>query len=452
MRWKLGLLVVVTALACGDDDGGTDAATDSSVDASADAGADTGGDAAPSDAGVDAPEDAGPPEPNWECLGGIEPATPSEDDISVTLVLTESLTPDPVVDVAVRACARTDDACAAPIATGTTAATGLVTLALPTGEDGFDGYFEFTKDGFQQTISVANPPITESNDPSAPLQRSFFGSADFGLFIGATGATPNPARGHIGVGTGDCGGADTPNAGTEFLAQGQDGESVAFYLAGGLPDATATETDASGQGGFVNVLPGRQGVRVNQGLLGYVGGLNDVLVRAGWFTSLAVPPSPDDGNWSCLGSVIRRDPMDATALFTGQLLDTVTQSPIEGVAYRVCALTDTVCASPIIEGTTNAAGTATGTLPLGTTGFNGFVEMTAEGYPDHIAFFNPPIVADTPAGFPTTLFLTSDGAVSLIEAMTRVDADPTRAQLMAVMLDCGGFNSTDVGEHRRGHR
>lgn len=442
----IALALGISVYGCGDDDGDTDAGVDAGGDVGmSDSGDEDTGieDAGPGDAAPDT-FDAGPPVVDWECLEGVTAETPSGDSVSVTLAVVE-LTGDPVPDANVRACGRMDDDCTTPLGTATTDMNGLATIAdLPTGAFGFDGYFELTADGFQDGISVANPPITESNDASAPRITTFLSSGDFGLFAAALGTTANAERGHLAIAARDCGGDATPDDGAVFLTNGRDDNTIGFYLIDGTPDAAAEETDASGQGGFLNVVPGRRGVRVNQSI-SYVGGLDDVLVRAGWLTTLAVPPSPSEGNWSCLGSVTRGTPSSATAQFFGRVIDGLTQEPVPNVAYRLCNATDTGCATPIATGTTDATGLGTATVPLGATGFTGFVELTVEGYPDTIAFFNPPVIGDFTAETAAVLPIFSDTAITTIETLSGVDIDDTRGQLFAIVEDCGGLNSTDSG-------
>lgn len=441
--WTFGVLALcIGVYGCGDDDGGTDAGTDAGGDVGPVDGGNDAGDAS-ADAG-DAAVDAGPPTADWACLEGVDPIEPAVETVSVTLVVVD-LAGAPVADVTVRACGRADDDCATPLGTATSDMNGLATIAdLDTGDAGFDGYFELTADGFQDGIAIANPPVTESNDASTPRITTFLDSGTFLTFAGAVGATPDGERGHIAMAARDCGGDTTPDDGAVFRATGLDDASVGFYLIDGVPDATAEETDASGQGGFINVLPGRRGVRVDQSI-SYVGGLDDVLVRAGWLTTLAVPPSPSDGNWSCLGSVVRGTPSSATAMFVGRVIDGLTQAPVPNVSYRLCNKVDTGCVAPIATGTTDASGMGTATIPLGVSGFDGFVELTADGYPSTIGFFNPPVVADYTAANPAVLPMFSDTALTTIETLSGVDIDDARGQLFAIIEDCGGLNSTDEG-------
>lgn len=439
----MALALCISAYGCGDDDGGTDAGSDGGTDGGMDASSDgavDGGD----DAGEDAAVDAGPPTADWECLGGIDPVEPTVETVSVTLVVVE-LTGDPVPDATVVACARDDDDCATALGTATTDENGLATIAdLEVGELGFDGYFELTADGFQDGISVANPPIAASNDATTPRITTFLSTADFGLFAAALGTTADTERGHIALAARDCGGDTTPDDGAVFRATGLDDSSVPFYLIDGTPDGTAEATDASGQGGFLNVLPGRRGVRVDQSIT-YVGGLDDVLVRAGWLTTLAVPPSPHAGNWACLGSVTRGTPSMATGDFYGRVIDGLTQMPVPMVDFRVCALADTGCAIPIATGTTGADGVGMATLPLGIDGFDGYVELTKEGYPDVLGFFNPALIGNISPDSPVVLPIFSDTAIATIETLSGETIDDTRAQLVAIVEDCGGLNSIDAG-------
>lgn len=105
----------------------------------------------------------------------------------------------------VRACARADLACDAPLASATTNRLGWVNLSLPGGAAGFDGYLLVTHRDAWPTRIVFAPPLRDAQHPMA-LGNSYLvptrtGSAALATVLGLTG---DPSRGAVIGNTLDC--------------------------------------------------------------------------------------------------------------------------------------------------------------------------------------------------------------------------------------------------------
>jgi hypothetical protein len=136
--------------------------------------------------------------------------------------------------------------------------------------------------------------------------------------------------------------------------------------------------------------------------------------------------------WSCLGSIdaptyVDGPDVDGSSTVTDLLADT----PIVGATLTVCAATDTDCANPMSTGNTDAIGTAA--LSMGTSeGF--YIEFSANGYPDHVAFGNGPPSDGWGLNF---VPLDSAGLVQLVGLLGGTP-DPTRGHVGVAVVDCSG--------------
>jgi hypothetical protein len=189
-------------------------------------------------------------------------------------------------DLTVKVCAMTDLDCANPLDTGVTDAGGNVELSIPTAPGWTASYMEVTgadiqkqlnfprgRGGFNQRMGF---PVLDTNTANAFITLA--GSA--GVPDGST-----PTLGSMGVQAQSC--ANFVLAGVTFESSAG---GVVSYLAGGIPSMTATATNESGQGGIVDVPAGPVTVTMKRD--GKRLGSTDVFVRAGWYTTLSIPPGP----------------------------------------------------------------------------------------------------------------------------------------------------------------
>lgn len=231
--------------------------------------------------------DAGP----WGCLGSTSAVAPAEAAVTVTMSFYDPVTPSPgragkpLEGVSVRGCARLDVTCTRPVVGSVTSdAQGNAPLRLP---GGFDGYLE-----------ISGPTIVPALWYFAPLPQGdgqytvgLLSEASFNQIAQTVGATIDPNAGHTFNFALDC--ARTYGAfgaGVSFTSDATAPATRGFYLIDGLPSTTATSTDSSGIGGFVNLKPGVLTLASNLG--GQRIGSVSVLIRAGVITYSPIAPSP----------------------------------------------------------------------------------------------------------------------------------------------------------------
>jgi hypothetical protein len=128
--------------------------------------------------------------------------------------------------------------------------TGLVTLSVP---QGFDGFVKITGPEIMDSrVFVGRPIVTPPTTKEVQLLRPF----DYSTLAAFAGLTIDPDRGSAILLAIHCGGENA--SGVRFESASADSESQEFYLINQAPTAppTATETDVDGFGGFFNLPAG----------------------------------------------------------------------------------------------------------------------------------------------------------------------------------------------------
>jgi hypothetical protein len=226
-------------------------------------------------------------EARWTCVERDPvPRVAEGETVEVTMELYDPVRPTVgLARVGVRACARLDVTCATPLAGPVdTDAAGHATLTVP---GSFDGYLELKSTSAVPAIWFFSPRPIRATTYRVPL----LSAAGFGDVAKNSGATIDPARGHVFLFALDCDltfGTFAP--GVSFSVEPAEATTRSFYLAGGLPSTTATQTDESGIGGFVNLAPGVVTVRGSIVATKRPSGTASVLVRPGTVTYSAIAP------------------------------------------------------------------------------------------------------------------------------------------------------------------
>ena len=145
----------------------------------------------------------------------------------------------------------------------------------------------------------------------------------------------------------------------------------------------------------------------------------------------AMPP----GDWTCLGSVTWPTPLLTTIDMTGTVQDYLTDAPIAGATVKVCARTDTDCTAPLDEGTTDALGEAVVTVPLGSTGFDGYFDIAAAGYVPALRYTVDPITS-VPSAAASTAPLITTTTFAMLAGAAGITIDPARGHLILTAMDC----------------
>ena len=207
----------------------------------------------------------------------------------------------PTSDGIIRICSLTDVSCATPrpVLGGDAAAPdggGTGWVALPpsaeltaTVEDAFVGAVEFQSAKYVpmlDMIAAIFEPVT-SYTITAVTAAEIQTAAS--LAAGRSGAYDPKTRGTVFAIVRDCNRIEL--AGMRFDITMKDSAAFGFYFQGGLPSASATQTENSGRGGFANLLPGFYTVTATDTATGKLHGNAAIIVRVGTITIVNVLPT-----------------------------------------------------------------------------------------------------------------------------------------------------------------
>lgn len=213
---------------------------------------------------------------------------PSAAMVDVTITALDPLSGTGTANLTVKACAKADTTCAAPLDTTTTNAQGQATVTVPTGAAGFDGFLEVTGAQVKASLVFGSVPIVQNESLSIVAISSFL----FSQLAQQYGVMPDPQKGHIAAVLYECsavGAWDNAAQGAVLGCTPAPGDIG--YTNGMLPAPNATSTDASGAAVAVNVDPGTATV-TNTDPMGNVIGTAQVLVRADTITQVALGSTP----------------------------------------------------------------------------------------------------------------------------------------------------------------
>ncbi len=216
---------------------------------------------------------------DWSCFRLARPAPQSS---AVTLRFTLLRDGAPTQGV-VRLCATDDVLCAAPLAHSATDPSSNVTLSVPTGRAGFDGFVEITGAGFLPTRTHLWPPLT------ADFSTQFFVSSAESVSRFPEGDRVRAgSRGLLAAVAKTCEGRRA--AGVRIELDGVCPGTTRSYdiPSGWTPDASAT--GSGGEAVFSGLPQGEYRVSSYRTDTGGRLGTRRVFVRAGWITGIGVTP------------------------------------------------------------------------------------------------------------------------------------------------------------------
>jgi hypothetical protein len=236
---------------------------------------------------------------DWACLDRSMPwpRPAGAGMITFSLSAVDFIDENPFVGSTVKACSKFDLNCDMPLSTGTTDPSGTVTLTVPQGASGFDGYLDITGglnngDSIFPAIWYPRPFVVADGWRG---KVTFVSNGQFMLLGLATSTTIDPKYGHFAANATDC--SFSPAAGVSFAVDTMDDKTKSFYFVGGVPLTTATMTDASAGGGFVN-LPTQDTAKLvlvtatSSIAGGRTMGKQSFVIRPGRFTYSSFPPVP----------------------------------------------------------------------------------------------------------------------------------------------------------------
>jgi hypothetical protein len=218
----------------------------------------------------------------WSCMG--ETAAPFVVDESRRFtysVRMESLLGGVPPGLTVRACRAVDVGCVSPIVESL-AANAEGYLEVPA-YWGFDGFLEANADGHLPALFYVRQPVFSDVAEARPFQLF-----PIELIAGLAAANQAMARPDLAIvltTVSDCSGLRAPG-----VRVGNNLGGIGFYFASGLPSVSATESDAQGAGGAVNVPPGLVQMWAEIGATGQRIGQRTVNLRGGWAHVVNLPP------------------------------------------------------------------------------------------------------------------------------------------------------------------
>jgi hypothetical protein len=227
---------------------------------------------------------------DFTCVGTVTWPIPAPGTVTVELNVTAETIQggSPIEGITVKACAKADTTCVAPLATALTGANGEVSIEVPvTPTAGFDGYFDLSGPDIPPSLVFVHPPPFEDIPPGA-LTVPLIDNPTLG-FLGNL-IDLDPARGHVALVGLDC--AQAEASGLSFACDTADASSSPLYVQNGIPSLVATSTDDTGVGAIFNVVAGPANVTASVASSSTQTGSIAIFTRAGTFTYATLPPTP----------------------------------------------------------------------------------------------------------------------------------------------------------------
>jgi hypothetical protein len=229
------------------------------------------------------------PAADWSCIGKVmPPGKPMKATAVAKRVYKDFLNQKPIAGLTVKLCAKTDVDCKTPLDTKMTDANGAVTLMMPLGTDGFDGYEDVSGPGLAWLTFGPGLFVNDSDFEELILSKS-----QLNLMATLASQSYDATRASMALAVGDCAPFGKNSlAGVTFEVMPFDAKAKLAYVVGGLPDKNATETDASGFAGVLNVPLGAGTVTAKVKATGATIGTRSVFMRPDTCTSVFVQPMP----------------------------------------------------------------------------------------------------------------------------------------------------------------
>jgi len=222
------------------------------------------------------------PDPTWACLD----ETPATEDptgtVHVDMSMEDLISQKPVPSVRFTLCAKLDANCLFPIAQYQSNEAGKLNVEMPAG---FDGYFQTDGGGVYPTMFF--PPSTRKQRASSTLPM--VPTSFFGIMFSQISGPVSEDRSVVMTTALDC--QARPATGMALSSPQADERTVTYVIQGGLPSRTAGTTDATGNGGFVNIKAGSVVVTSTMAGNNRPVGTVAVQTRPGYLTMVLVMPT-----------------------------------------------------------------------------------------------------------------------------------------------------------------
>ncbi|HTQ44684.1 MAG TPA: hypothetical protein VMI75_18110 [Polyangiaceae bacterium] len=158
------------------------------------------------------------------------------------------------------------------------------------------------------------------------------------------------------------------------------------------------------------------------------------------------PPEPPahPGDWTCVGkgTTARLEPVQPRGRFAVALQDASTHAPVGDLLLAVCALEDEDCATPASQEKADHTGSATLTVPVGRSPFDGFVRVSGASIATHYVFLPEREAACPSCALVLPIYTSS--ALATLTKMTGLKLDAKEGLVRVDLQDCAGAPAKDV--------
>ncbi|MET0595005.1 MAG: hypothetical protein ABW133_20060, partial [Polyangiaceae bacterium] len=149
-------------------------------------------------------------------------------------------------------------------------------------------------------------------------------------------------------------------------------------------------------------------------------------------------------NWQCLDAIVPwiKPKSAGDITFSVTIVDIVSEQPFNNATVKACRKLDRDCITPIDVKTTGPDGLVALTVPAGSVGFDGYVDITGgdNGTGGQSGKIVPAIWYPTPfiisPGWRGRIQFVSYGTLDLLAGLTGATIDPTRGHFAANAQDC----------------
>ena len=230
-----------------------------------------------------------PVDPNWECLDSFMPPDPGGSTVihsfKFVLAIDEQHIP---MNLSVDVCSSTDIGCLSPQEANLVPdAEGKLDVELDVGQ--LNVFLKVTSDETMPTTVFLQAPVKIPQ--SEKVIRMVSQATIEVLAEQAANEEWDPTRSSLVVTTSNC--LDERATGVRVESMDGDANTVPFYFADGFPNPDATETDAQGAAGFLNMPVGPATVKIYRAATDEFIGTGTYIAQAGVLSYLPIGPTED---------------------------------------------------------------------------------------------------------------------------------------------------------------
>ncbi|MFT3769447.1 MAG: hypothetical protein QM820_28755 [Minicystis sp.] len=219
-------------------------------------------------------------DPTWACVGHV-PNPSDEAMFTAQYQLIDVVSQAPVTNATVKLCNKLDPLCSMPLQMLPLSGSGAVSVTVA---EKFSGYLDITAKDYLPTLYFIDTSVADDVINVTLLSPSIQASLNSSI-----GVEADPAAGSVNISMRDCTGERA--AGVHFDIAPSNGE-IGYYAIASAISRTATKTDSTGNGGYINVEAGTATLTATLASDGRRLGELTTLSRAGAITFQTLRPTP----------------------------------------------------------------------------------------------------------------------------------------------------------------